>query len=197
MKISPASKSDASEITSLHYTSGVQGLLGKLSKRTLEQNFYGPILENDSNVCLVAKDKANVLGFLFFRHNVSEIEFNLPTKNLRLILNLISVVIRNPFITIVVFNVLSAEKRALNYLRSRNLHAGELQILIVDKAAQSQGIGRSLLDAFQDLHHPGGIMVKTQSRRAMEFYQRNGFRLIFHSRVLFSNIFVLMKGVED
>jgi GNAT superfamily N-acetyltransferase len=108
-----------------------------------------------------------------------------------------TVVIRNPFITLVVVNVLFAEKRALNYLRSRNMHAGELQILIVDKAAQNQGIGRDLLNALQDLNHPGGILVKTQSKRAMEFYQRNGFRLIFHSRVLFSNIFVLLKGVED
>lgn len=197
MKISPATKSDASEITRLHYTSGVKGLLGKLTKKTLEQNFYAPILENDSNVCLVARDNEKVVGFIFFRQNVSEIEFNLPTKNLRLILNLMTVLIRNPFITLVGINVLFVEKKALNYLRGRNMHAGELQILIVDKAAQSQGIGRNLLNALQDLNHPGGILVKTQSKRAMEFYQRNGFRLIFHSRVLFSNIFVLLKGVED
>ncbi len=196
MRIRIASKSDEAKIAQLHFSSGVQGLLSKLSIKTLRHNFYSPILTDVKNVCFVAEEDTRIIGFLFYRNDVCRTKFDLPVRNFRLIFDLAKAVCKNPMILIIAFNVIRTERKTLKLLKKRTISTGELQVLVVDRAFQNRGIGKELILTLSKIDDVKRIVVKTQSDKAKGFYRDIGFVSLLDSRFLSSKIYVLTKEVN-
>jgi ribosomal protein S18 acetylase RimI-like enzyme len=197
MKIRAASESDEAQIAQLHLSSGVQGLLSKLSIKTLRFNFYIPIVTDMRNICFVAEADNQVVGFLFYRPDANGTKFDLPKKDIRLMLDLVKALVKKLTILFVAFNVVRTERKTLKLMRNHIFSIGELQILVVDRAFQNQGIGRKLLLALSNLDDVTSIVVKTQSKNAKDFYEENGFTSLLHSKIFSSEIYVLTKGFSQ
>lgn len=185
--------SDAKEIARLHHTSGVAGILGKLSIETLNLNFYLPLLL-DNQILKYSKINVNhkIIGFVALRRNANKGKINLPTRNIRLFINLLFALLKSPNSVCVILNVLRTEGKILKIFGLQKASFGEIQILTVERDYQGMGYGADLLEKVLKNSDQTKFLVKTQSLRARDFYVRHGFAEIYVSKFLGSSIFVLL-----
>jgi ribosomal protein S18 acetylase RimI-like enzyme len=184
---------EAKSLAQLHRTSGVAGILGKLSIKTLSLNFYLPLLLDRQIVKYSEIDvNQNIVGFIAFRKRAHEGKLHLPKKNTLLFVDLVFALLKSPKSVPIILNVLRTEEKVLQISELQQTSFGEIQILTVDKEFQSLGYGSDLLKkVLKDSDQPN-ILVKTQSARARDFYLRHGFVEIFISKLLGSTIFILL-----
>lgn len=185
--------SDAGEITNIHYSSEVAGILGKLSPLLLRENFYTPLLSDPKTLSISRVDiNHSIQGFLAFRSTASQDVFSLPRRTPKLYLEVFRVIFKNPPYISVILNVLMTERRSSQLLKRQNLHYGEIQILIVRRDSQGMGIGSELMVNLIQTANWSNMIVKTQSEDAKLFYMRLGFVQIMERKLLGSKIFVLL-----
>jgi GNAT superfamily N-acetyltransferase len=185
--------SDAGEVTNIHYSSEVAGILGKLSPLLLRENFYIPLLSDPKILCISKVDiNHSIQGFLAYRSAASQEVFSLPRRTPNLYLDVFRVIFTNPAYISVILNVLLTERRSGQLLKRQNLHYGEIQILIVRKDSQGIGIGSELMENLIRTANWSNMIVKTQSEDAKLFYMRLGFVQIMERKLLGSKIFVLL-----
>jgi N-acetylglutamate synthase-like GNAT family acetyltransferase len=195
--IRKANVSDIGKITELHYLSQVSGILGKLSFHSLNTFFYSPLIGDQTILSTVETDKnGEIRGFLALRMNVSSVPFSLPHKNLILIKELLFQIIKSPQNIFLLFNALMTEKKVFWEIQKQNKDVAEIQILVVRKDAQGEGIGSELIEKVINERRDYKIIVKTQSIKAVEFYKKHGFADYMKSSILTSTIFVLQFEVE-
>lgn len=187
--------SDAGEITNIHYSSEVAGILGKLSPLLLRENFYIPLLSDPKTLSISSVDiNHRIQGFLAYRSTASQDVFSLPRRTPKLYLEVFRVILKNPTYISVILNVLLTERRSSHLLKLQNIHYGEVQILIVRKDSQGMGIGSELMENLIRTANWSNMIVKTQSEDAKLFYMRHGFIQIMERKLLGSKIFVLLLG---
>lgn len=183
----------ADEITHLHYSSEVAGILGRLRPNRLREDFYVPLLSDPQIKSIQSLDNLEeIQGFLAFRNAANIRPLTLPIKNLKLILDTLRVILTTPTYISVVLNVLWTERKTSKTLKLNGLQYGEIQILIVRKDVQGRGVGSELLNNLIQNSAWSNIIVKTQSEKAKSFYLKNGFVQILQSNFMNSTIFVLM-----
>jgi ribosomal protein S18 acetylase RimI-like enzyme len=200
MIIKSSQVSDAMEVTNLHFSSGVAGILGKLSPKLLCNNFYIPLLTDPKVSSITAFDTNHkIQGFLSFRGEAHMDAFSLPKKNTKLFLEILGLILRNPANIRIIFNVLWTEKKTSRKLKAEDLHYGEIQILIVGKDSQGMGIGSKLMVDLIQKPNWSNLIVKTQSEEARHFYSKHGFVQVIESKFFGSRIYVLSlrKGSRD
>ena len=187
-----AEVSDAQEITNIHYSSEVAGILGKLSPTILCKNFYEPLLSCASILSVKNSNENSIIqGFLSYRTNAHKEAFSLPKKNLLLFREILKVLGKSPHYIFVILNVLRTERKVKLGLKKSDIEFGEIQILIVSKDAQGIGVGSKLLNNLLQNANEANIIVKTQSSEARNFYEKHGFIQIMENRILGSQLFIL------
>jgi hypothetical protein len=195
--IRAANLSDSNVMADIHLDSKVDGVLGYLPQATLERHFYQPMLISKQVTSLVYVD-----DFGFITGSLISVEGALETsplslKNkLMLLLSALKRIPIHPQIIILLINHIKCELQSKNTLSDRNGNHTELQILLLKNAAQSKGYGKELIDFWCSLNQNKKhiYFVKTQSDRAVKFYEKVGFSPLMTSRLLGKKIYLLRKG---
>jgi ribosomal protein S18 acetylase RimI-like enzyme len=190
--IREANYSDVEKITELHFLSQVSGILGKLTYRSLKEYFYSPLIADQTILSTVEIDESEeIRGFLALRQYANRESFSLPYKNLILVKELLFLIIKSPQSIFLMLNILKTERRVFQKIKKLPNDFAEIQILIVRKNAQGNGIGSELIERVIKETKETKIIVKTQSIKAVEFYEKHGFVESMRSNVANSTIFVL------
>ena len=190
--IRKANCSDVEKITELHFLSQVSGILGKLTSRSLKVYFYSPLIADQTILSTVEIDEnEEIRGFLALRQYANRESFSLPYKNLILVKELLFLIIKSPQSIFLMFNILKTERRVFQKIKKLPNDFAEIQILIVRKNAQGNGIGSELIERVIKETKETEIIVKTQSIKAVEFYKKHGFVESMKSNVANTTIFVL------
>jgi N-acetylglutamate synthase-like GNAT family acetyltransferase len=190
--IRKANCSDVEKITELHFLSQVSGILGKLTSRSLKVYFYSPLIADQTILSTVEIDEnEEIRGFLALRQYANRESFYLPYKNLILVKELLFLIIKSPQSIFLMFNILKTERRVFQKIKKLPNDFAEIQILIVRKNAQGNGIGSELIERVIKETKETEIIVKTQSIKAVEFYKKHGFVESMKSNVANTTIFVL------
>jgi N-acetylglutamate synthase-like GNAT family acetyltransferase len=198
--IREANNSDVEKITELHFSSQVSGILGKLTSRSLADQFYSPLIADHSILTKVEVDEnEDIRGFIAFRKNANRVPFALPNKNLNLVKELLLLIIKSPQNIFLVLNVLRTERKVFQKIKKQRDDVAEIQILIVKKDVQGKGIGSELVVNLFEETRMSEVIVKTQSTKAVEFYKKHGFTENMNSIFVNSTIFVLnyKQGGKD
>ena len=185
MRTERANLHDAQEITALHFSSGVDGILSKFEPIILEKFFYLPLLVDKkyTNWKVVAND-GHICGFISIndlRIKDRKLEFYL--KRLVLV-ELLKKLAQQPIIVTYIINYLRSYFYSRRYLHLHKEVKYEIQILIVEGKNQSLGVGSHLLGKF-GLARDNGLstVVQTQSKDALRFYEKFQFYQLKHFTV--------------
>jgi len=190
--IRKANYSDVEKITELHFLSQVSGILGKLTSRSLKVYFYSPLIADQTILSTVEIDEnEEIRGFLALRQYANREPFSLPYKNLILVKELLFLIIKSPQSIFLMLNILKTERRVFQKIKKLPNDFAEIQILIVRKNVQGNGIGSELIERLIKETKGTKIIVKTQSIKAAEFYKKHGFVESMKSNVANTTIFVL------
>lgn len=197
--ISNAEIEDAASIVKIHQNSGVAGLLTRLDSKSLTKNFYEPFLSlPETHHLLITSEESGVnpVGYLGYRENAHFNNFKLPTVNFAILLNLARILFKEPKVIILTLNVWTSEKKARKTLGKLCSNYDEIQILVIERQNHKMGLGTQLMRDILSLHSTKDVIVKTQDSNNIGFYSRFGFKLIYHSRILNSNLYVLLRRVS-
>jgi ribosomal protein S18 acetylase RimI-like enzyme len=135
---------------------------------------YNQMLIEASNICLVALEGGNVIGFLIAGENLSEAVKKFTTDNR---VWLIFQLLKTPFILLAKI----LEIIQIKFYPSRQSKAKfRLLSVAVLPNFQNRGVGTKILDFFeQELSRRNinafGLSVKSTNKDAINFYKRNGF----------------------
>ena len=185
INVRPAELQDLESIVALHYSSGVLGLLSKLTPKQLSVFYYGPLLVSPHRYCVVAESVENgkIVGVIVVSNDrklaLAEsliVRFEVGSR-------ILTQSFRFPDLFLRIFHYRAANRFLKNY---RNFHDFyEIDLLLVDRVAQSSGIGSILMNFFLDsVGRKGRIVVQTQNIAALEFYSRFGFNILWKKTLL-------------
>ena len=188
--------SDLNDLIRLHQRSEVEGILSKLTPKILKELYYLPILQNECNIIKVAFDNESkkVVGLLIIDHFSS----TLPKLNLKLsfklTINLFFKSVLEPTLIVRILNYF----RCKNFLKKMSVQGEqemfELQMLIIDRTYQSQGIGHQLLKILDNpILSNSFILVQTQNNKAREFYGKFGFQVTQSFGTLKTSLWLLTR----
>jgi ribosomal protein S18 acetylase RimI-like enzyme len=186
--------------TSLHKKSKVGGLLGLLDSKILKENFYQPFLSlNETKHFFAVNDNQVLLpiGYLGYRENANKKPFELPIKDYKLIRNLIGIFLKDVKYLVLAINVIKTEKVTQRKLRKIIDQYDEIQIVAVETGAQSSGVGSEMMRHLVSLFPNRYMLVKTQNKNNINFYEKFNFKLINCSKMSKFTIFVLLRSPTD
>lgn len=191
---------DSMWATSLHKKSKVGGLLGLLDSKILKENFYQPFLSlNETKHFFAVNDNQVLLpiGYLGYRENANKKPFELPIKDYKLIRNLIGIFLKDVKYLVLAINVIKTEKVTQRKLRKIIDQYDEIQIVAVETGAQSSGVGSEMMRHLVSLFPNRYMLVKTQNKNNINFYEKFNFKLINCSKMSKFTIFVLLRSPTD
>ena len=197
--ISNAVIEDAASIVKIHQNSGVAGLLTRLDSKLLKKSFYEPFLSlpETHHLLITSEDSSDKpVGYLGYRENAHFNSFRLPRVNLAILLNLAKIFLKEPKVILLTLNVWTSEKKARKILGKLCSNYDEIQILVIERQSHKVGLGTQLMRDILSLHSTKDVIVKTQDSNNIEFYSRFGFKLIYHSKILNSNLYFLLRRVS-
>ncbi|GAA4075419.1 GNAT family N-acetyltransferase [Amphibacillus indicireducens] len=64
-----------------------------------------------------------------------------------------------------------------------------LHSLVIDPAYQGQGIGTAVIKKLLSRYEKLSLYVNDQNTRAVQFYLKNGFKIVHHGQIRYQNIF--------
>jgi hypothetical protein len=190
---------DAASIVKIHKNSGVAGLLTRLDSTLLKKCFYEPFISlPGTHHLLITSERSGEkpVGYLGYRENAHFNSFNLPKVNFTILLNLARIFLKEPKVILLTLNVWISEKKARKILGKLCSNYNEVQIMVIERQNHKAGLGTQLMKYMLSLHPKKDIVVRTQDSNNIEFYSRFGFKLVYHSRILNSNLYVLLRKVS-
>ena len=185
INVRPAELQDIDILVDLHYSSGVLGLLSKLTPRQLSAFYYGPLLVSQNSHCFVAEsaEGGQILGVIAYSKNGNSDLVDSPLVRFQVGSRILTKSLRFPDLFLRVFHYMAATRFLNNYKNSYDFH--EIDLLLVDRVAQSSGVGSILMNFFLNSAEPKGrIVVQTQNIAALEFYSRFGFNTLWKKSFL-------------
>jgi ribosomal protein S18 acetylase RimI-like enzyme len=188
--------SDLNDLIHLHRSSGVQGILSKLTPRTLGEYYYLPALRSNSNIVKVAfnREIKKVVGLLIitpFPNAIPKPSINLAIK---VAINIFLKSIVEPTLIVRIRNYFKCKSYLKKISLQRVQNAHELQMLIIDSNFQSHGIGHQLLNILENpILSNSLILVQTQDSRAQNYYQKFGFKIIQTFGMPKTSLFLLAR----
>ena len=117
-------------------------------------------------------------------------------KNFAILLNLARILFKEPKVILLTLNVWISEKKARKILGKLCSNYDEIQILVIERQNHKAGLGTQLIRNILSIYSTKDVVVRTQDSNNIEFYSRFGFKLIYHSRILNSNLYVLLRRVS-
>lgn len=169
---------DLDQIATLHYSSGVDGLLKDLATETLIRYFYRPTLVKKNVKSKVAVlNSGSIIGFSSLSNKVNEYPDVSISVKFQVALELTLKSIKNPSLVAILLNQIKMDVYVKTSKSLKN--AAELKVLIIDSEHANQGIGSKLLAAtFRERQDLTKIIVRTQNPLALRFYEKHGFHFI-------------------
>lgn len=196
IEIRPYESRDLGHLVELHYSSGVLGLLGKLSPNLLQSFFYSPLLYAGQAKCFVAENTIDrrIVGVIVASDLRRPALISSFWTKFQVALRLISQAIKSPDILLRFLNYILASR----FLSSYKVMSGgtEVELLLVDKSFQSSGVGSSLMDYFlTTCSRKSTVLVQTQNVSALDFYGKFGFRVVWKKSLLGVGLWICERKV--
>lgn len=122
----------------------------------------------------IAKNGSEVIGFIFTANKSSSILKILTKSPFLLLSSLIKIAAIKPILLVDMFGSIFGKTKYNKDTKSENL--SEIFTLFLKKEYQGKGIGSELVTKSISDHEP--ILVKSSSPKAIEFYEKMGFKRI-------------------
>jgi ribosomal protein S18 acetylase RimI-like enzyme len=178
ISISKLSKSNISEVVSLHYDSFKGFFLTSLGKPFLAL-FYNAILLHEDGICIGVFDNEKLIGFAIGTTNNSGFYTTILKKNY---LKMIWMAFPN-----LIFKPLNIKRLISSLVTSHKSNYKNIPTLLsicVSSRQESKGIGRKLLEAFENELSNSGfkeLILTTDfdnNEYVNEFYSRNNYSCV-------------------
>ena len=192
IKFRSASVSDLPRLALLHKTSGVSGILTFLTNEQLMDFVYKPVVGDanfETRVAVISPD--SVVGVICISNRKTKVLQTLSPYHLGLVVRLATQTIVNPKILRLVYNYVRMQRYIKSFLSSTGLEYKEIQFLLVDHGNQSQGVGTELMSLA--INAENNYMVQTQNVRALDFYERFGFKVVNYFGFGTQRLWLLLK----
>jgi len=185
INVRPVKLQDLEGLVALHYSSGVLGLLSKLTPYQLSTFFYAPLLASHHSSCFVAEsvESGQIVGVIALSNNGNSALDDSLSIRIKVASRIFTQLSKSPDLFLRIFNYMAATRFLKYYKRSHDCL--EIDLLLVSRSAQSSGIGSTLMNFFLDsVDRKGRIVVQTQNVAALEFYSRFGFHVLWKNSLL-------------
>jgi ribosomal protein S18 acetylase RimI-like enzyme len=196
MLIRPATPKDLQSLVALHYSSGVLGLLSKLTPLQLSTLYYEPLLASRHSSCFVAESLENdqIVGVIVVSSHMNQGLADSFLLRLGVAFRMFTQSLRFPDLYLRILQH-TAATRFLNRYKS-SYDCLEIQLLLVNHLFQSSGIGSALMDFFlASAECKDRIVVQTQNISALDFYSRFEFKVLWKKSILGVGLWICERKI--
>lgn len=185
---------DSEVLAKLHYSTLSDYLLAALGVSYLKEVHYPKLLSHDRTFCLIAYYEDYAVGFICVTYDVVDLMKTVQNDKFAIILPALRAVLINPLL---VHDFVSLSIGTEMKWHKEISTQAELLTIGVLPAYQSLGIGKLLADQGmkkvmqESTSHR--VLVKTDTLRAVKFYQKLGFyRVGFENRGSVTNFLMVL-----